>query len=196
MRAFGRSLTAASIGILAVLGLAGGTAADCTGDSSLFAGAVASAWRVVIGDVVAVVPSKDLRGGRSSQFTIQVTHVVRGDAITRLDMSDETADPCSGDIIVARMGDRVALAFGGTALNRPVQVTGVAWIVGQPNGNFETTSVADVYRLAGVPMPETTVAFDTAEATPSWLGPALWGLGVGLIFVIGAVVARRLVAAR
>jgi hypothetical protein len=196
VRAFGRVFTAACIATVGVLGFAGGAAAECNGPSSPFAEAVGSAKRIVIGDVVAIVPTKDLIGGFSGQFTIQVSHVVRGDAVTRLDLSYETTDPCSGNTIIAGIGDRIALAFGATAFNRPVQVTGVAWIVGQPNGNFETTTIEDVYKLAGVPMPETTVAFDTTEATPSWLGPVIWGLTVGAVLVVVGVVSRRLVAAR
>jgi hypothetical protein len=191
MRAIGRIFTAVSIAILGLVGFGSPAAADCASGPAPFAESVANAKRIVIGDVVAVVPIKDLRGGLSGQFTIQVSDVVRGDAVARLDMSYEMADPCSGNTIVARIGDRIALAFEATAFSRPLEVTGVAWIVGQQPGGFEMTTVEDVYRLAGVPMPEPRAVDVAPDPTSPWLGPALWGLGVGLVFVIGAVLARR-----
>jgi hypothetical protein len=195
MRAVRRLLTAASIAILGLLGLAGGAAADCNGPPPPFAETVASAKQIVIGDVVAVRARADWAGGRANRFTIQVSHVVRGKPFVTLDINDVMTQPCSGQIL-AEMGDRIALALDATAFTPAVEANGVAWIAGQPPEGFEMTTIENVYKLAGVPMPETTVAFDTAEATPPWLGPALWGLGVGLVFVIGAVVARRVTAAR
>ena len=33
-------------------------------------------------------------------------------------------------------------------------------------------------------IPESTIAFDTAPApSPFWVGPVIWGLAVGLVFV-------------
>jgi hypothetical protein len=195
MRVLGRILTAASIATLAILGFAGGIAADCQGEPPPFGQTVASAKQVVIGDVVAVRARDDLAGGPSSRFTLQVTHIVRGDSFARVDINDIATQPCASQIVAA-MGDRIALALGATAYDPPILVNAVAWIVGKPPEGFEVTTVEDVYRLAGVPMPGPGGLAAAPDLTSPWLGPALWGLGVGLVFVIGAVVARRVVAAR
>jgi hypothetical protein len=42
-------------------------------------------------------------------------------------------------------------------------------------------------------MPEPGAAA-APDLTSTWLGPAMWGVGVGVVIVIGAVVARRVVA--
>jgi hypothetical protein len=195
MRAFGRGLTAASIGILGILGFAGFAAADCQGEPPPFPKAVASAKQIVIGEVVAVRARDDGAPGPSNRFTLQVTHLVRGESFARLEINDVGTQPCANPIVGA-IGDRIALALGATMYDPPVPVNAVAWIVGQPPEGFETTTVEDVYMLAGVPMPESRAVDVAPDPTSPWLGPAVWGLGVGLVFVIGAVVARRVVTAR
>jgi hypothetical protein len=194
MRALGQSLAAASIAILSVLGFAGGTAGDCQGEPPPFAKAVASAKQIVIGDVIAVRARDDAAPGPSNRFSLQVTHLVRGESFARLEINDLGTQPCANPIVGA-IGDRIALALGATMYDPPVPVNAVAWIVGQPPEGFEKTTIEEVYKLAGVPMPQPGAAAATPDLTSPWLGAAIWGLGVGLVFVIGAVVARRVVTA-
>jgi hypothetical protein len=194
MRAFGRVLAALSITVIGVLGFARGTAAYCETPPP-FAETIASAQQIVIGDVAAVRPGNDDGTGRSTSFTLHVTHVVRGSALANLDIDNVPTWGCPG-AIVAAVGDRIALALNATAFDPPTAGNGVAWIGGQPPDGFESTNIEAVYKLAGVPMPDAGAAAPKPDPPSPWLGPAMWGLGVGLVFVIGAVVARRVVTAR
>ena len=196
MRALRRILTAASIAAVGAFGLAGAVAAECDGPPPPFAETVASSRQVFIGDVVAVRPGSLAVDGRSNRFTLQVTDAVKGGPTGPLEIDEVMTQECDGQI-VARIGDRIAVALKATAFHPPVAANGVAWIEGDPPENFEKTTINEVYRLAGVPIPDSTVALDTApEPPPTWLGPVMWGLVVGLVFVIGAAVARRVTAAR
>jgi starvation-inducible outer membrane lipoprotein len=190
MRAFGRIVTAALIAILGVLGFAGLAAGVCEGEPLPFAKAVASAKQIVIGDVVAVRPRDDAAPGPSNRFTLQVTHFVRGESLARIEINNVPTQPCANPIVAA-VGDRIALALGGTMFDPPEPVNAVVWIVGQPPKGFEATTIENVYKLAGVPMPVPAPAAPKPDPPSPWLGPVMWGLGVGLVFVIGAVVARR-----
>jgi hypothetical protein len=194
MRAFGRVLAALSIALVGALGFARGTAAYCEVPPP-FAETIASAQQIVIGDVAAVRAGNDDGTGRSTSFTLHVTHVVRGSAGANLDIDNVPTWGCPG-AVVAAVGDRIALALNATAFDPPTAGNGVAWILGQPPEGFESTNIEAVYKLAGVPMPQPGAAAATPDLTSPWLGAAIWGLGVGLVFVIGAVVARRVVAAR
>jgi hypothetical protein len=198
VRALGRSLAAASIATSCLLGLAGATAAECDGPPPPFAETVASATQIVIGNVVAIGPMDDPAHGRSSRFTFEVTHTVRGESVARLEVKDLELQPCWGNVVVG-MGDRIALALNATAFTPAIPVNGVAWIDGPPPEGLETTTVEEVYKLAGVPMPPPTAAPDVAahpDSTPFWLGPLMWGLGVAAVLVVVAVVGRRVGAAR
>jgi hypothetical protein len=187
MRAMGRVLAAASMAALAALGFAGSAAADCSGPPVSIADAIATAQEIVIGDVVAVRPGNDNGTGKSRSFVVQVTHTVRGRVVPSINIDNMPTGSCSGDLVAA-VGDRVALALS-AHVTSDVQVNGIAWIVGQPADGFETTTIEEVYKLAGVPMP----VFDTAPAPdpPIWVGPAALGLTVGLVFVIVGVIGRR-----
>jgi hypothetical protein len=195
VRALGRILAAASIAMAAIFGLTGVAAAECDGPPPPFVETVASAKRIVIGDVVAIDPASDAGPGRSRHFTLQVSHVVRGQLIERLDVNDVPMQECAGDL-VAGLGDRIALALDATAFTPAIPANGVAWIAGRTPEGLETTTIEDVYKLAGVPMPEPPAAAPTPDVTSVWLGPAVWGLAVALVLVVVGVVGRRLVAAR
>jgi hypothetical protein len=194
MRAFGRILTTAWIATLGLLGFASATAADCQGPPPPFAETVASAKQIVIGDVVAVHPGHDNDMGKSTSFTLLVSDVVRGPQVARLEIDNLATGGCAGNIVAAK-GDRIALALGATVFTPPIPANGVAWIVGQAPEGYETATVEGVYRLAGVPIRGPDAATAKPDPAAPWLGPAMWGLAVGLVFVIGAVVARRVVTA-
>jgi hypothetical protein len=193
MRAFGRVLAALSIAVVGVLGFARGMSAYCEKPHP-FAETIASAQQIVIGDVAAVRPGNDDGTGRSTSFTLHVTHVVRGSALANLDIDYVPTWGCPG-VVVAAVGDRIALALNARASDPPA-MNGVAWIAGRPPDGFETTTIEAVYKIAGVPMPAASAGAPGPDSPPPWLGPVMWGLGVGLVFVIGAAVARRVVATR
>jgi hypothetical protein len=194
MRTIGRVLAALSITVIGVLGFARGTAAYCETPPP-FAETIASAQQIVIGDIAAVRPGNDDGTGRSTAFTLHVTHVVRGSALANLDIDNVPTWGCPG-VVVAAVGDRIALALNATAFDPPTAGNGVAWIAGEPPEGFESTTIEAVYKLAGVAVPEPRAVDAASAPTSPWLAPAIWGLAVGLALVIGAVVARRVVAAR
>jgi hypothetical protein len=195
MRGLARILTAAWIAILGGLGFAGGAAAECDGPPPPFDETIASAKQILIGDVIAIDPANDAGEGRSRRFTLQVSDVVRGQAAAQLDMDDVPTQPCAS-VIIAALGDRIAVAFNGTAFTPQIEVNAVAWIAGQPPVGFEATTIENVHKLAGVPMPAPGPAAPKPDPPPPWVGPVIWGLAVGVVLVIGAVVARRAAGAR
>jgi hypothetical protein len=137
----------------------------------------------------------ELGDGRSHRFTIQVTNVLRGDRSARVDVNDVISQPCSG-YLTASMGDRIALALDATAFSPAVEANGAAWLIGRPPDGFVSTTIEDVFKLAGVPMPAPAAAAPLPDATPLWLGPAVWGLAVALVLVVVGIVGRRVSATR
>jgi hypothetical protein len=96
-------------------------AAECDGPVPSFSGAVATAKRVVIGDVVAVreggLVKPAASAGSSSRFTLRVRYAVVGDAEKSMEIRDLLTQPCAG-VVQAREGDRIALAFNATDIHR------------------------------------------------------------------------------
>lgn len=171
--------------------MSGATAAgECDGPVPSFREAVASARRVVIGDVVAVhAPGRGepTSEGWSSRFTLRVRYVPRGGAPAVMEIRDLPTQPCAG-WVSARTGDRIALAFDAIAFDPGIQVNTVAWIRGTPWSftGVETTTVPDAYKLLGLDPPDTSVV----SREPPREVP------VGLLLVaaagsLGAVVSQR-----
>jgi len=155
-------------------------AAECDGPIPSFRAVAATAKRVVIGEVVAVHPSEltaEGADGRSSRFTLRVTDVPRGRAPKMMDIDDLPTQPCAGHV-VARAGDRLAIAFDAIDFEPPVRVNTAAWIRGVPPGSefdllsaFETTTRAEVYGLLGLEPPDTSAApasYDATRVSPVW----------------------------
>lgn len=156
-------------------------AAECDGPIPSFRSVAATAKRVVIGEVVAVHPSEltvEGADGRSSRFTLRVTDVPRGGAPKTMEIDDLPTQPCAS-IVVARVGDRLAIAFDAIDFEPPMRVNTAAWIRGVPPGTefdlisaFESTTRAEVYALLGLEPPDTSVAPVSDEAPrgqPWWL---------------------------
>lgn len=159
-RGFVRGILAAAIalGALAVGPLQ--VAAECDGPVPSFRDALATAKRVVIGDVTAVrdggLVEAAASDGSSSRFTLRVRYTPVGEAHQTMEISDLPTQPCAG-VIQAREGDRVALAFDATDFSPPIQVNTVAWIRGVPWDfiGVETITLAEVFRLLDLAPPDT-----------------------------------------
>ncbi len=164
-----------------LIGLAGVTSppafAECDGPFPEFAEVVRTAPRIVIGDVVRVRPGGAWPGGAgelASRFTLQISHVVRGEPIAFLDVDDLVTSPCAS-VVGVHLGDRVALAIGGTAFTPAMKANMVAWIDEIPPEGFgpggmseaATMSLDEVFALVGQPVPS-----ETASAAPAAAGPA------------------------
>lgn len=170
----------------------GRAAAECDGPPPPFRETVTTARQVVIGEVVATRPSESSVGARSSRFTVKVSHLVRGEPFPLVEVNDLMSQPCAS-YLVAGVGDRVALALRATAFTPPVEANGIAWLAGVVTEGGETTTVAEVFSLAGVPIAaEAPPTPPTVEASSPWPGAALWGLGVAAVLVVVLTVARRL----
>jgi hypothetical protein len=148
--------------ILALSGLVLGprpVSADCDGPVPPFREYATDASRVVIGDVTAVdlnSPWQDGEGG-SSRFTLRVRHVIRGSADALMTFRDVPYLPCSDHIFVVHEGDRIALALGITGTAIPGEtINTAAWIRGTPWGDSEQISIAGVFDLFGLAMPDTS----------------------------------------
>lgn len=171
-RRFGRRLVVALLAAAALTSGATPVGAECQGPVPSFRDVAPTAQRVLIGDVVAVQTgglTEPDGSGHSSRFTLRVRYVPRGTAPAVMEISDLPTQPCAG-VMVARVGDRIALALDGTDYTPPIPVNTIAWIRGSPPFNdpmFETITVAEVYALLGLaPPPTSTVPTIAGPATP------------------------------
>jgi len=153
--------------------------AECDGPVPSFRAVAPTAERVVIGDVVAVRPRAQDGSGGSSRFTLRVRFVLRGEAPKVMEINDLSTQPCAADVI-ARVGDRIALAFDGIEYTPPTRVNTVAWIRGTPPSfvGVETISLARTFQILGLSVPETSTLPGPAEAAPHVLP---WIVFVGLV---------------
>ncbi len=160
----GKRLLRMAAGIAFAAGLAAidvaPVAADCDGPVPSFREHARQATRVVIGKVVAVdlaAPWTD-SDGRSSRFTLEVQHVLRGPREPSLTLRDLEYLGCADHIITARPGDQIALALDAIGFSPPMRFNTVAWVDGQPFGEgVERITVREAYLLLGVPLPEEQV---------------------------------------
>jgi len=181
-----RLVAAAGLAVGLALGTPRAVSAECDGPAVSFRDRAPEAPRVVIGDVSSTEPDASERDelGRASQFTLQVRYVLRGEASTSIHVRDMPSGPCAGNIL-ARAGDRIALAIGLTdkLLFGETSWAAVAWIRGTPleYEGIERTTVSDAFRVLGLVPPETST-------NPSPPGQALSGW---MAFLSGLVAAAR-----
>ena len=146
--------------LVAIVGLLAGATvmspsialAECDGPYPSFRNAAPSARRIVIGQVVATLPGPPgFDDGRTSRFTLRGWSVLEGDKPVEIDVRDVQSQPCAG-YIVARPGDRIAIAFEGHDFTPPMVVNAVAWIEdagAPPFDGIESTNVGAIYALLG-----------------------------------------------
>lgn len=163
--------------------------ADCDGPVPSFRDYAGSADRIVIGDVTAVDPTAPWTDdqGRSSRFTLRVRYVLRGQADAVMTLRDLAFLPCADHIIIAREGDRIALALGATGFEMTFDT--VAWIRGTPPDFFdsiERITVAEVFSLVGTTAPDTAIA-----VLPDEPSSPIGGIAVLLAGFVGGVIGWR-----
>jgi hypothetical protein len=162
---------------IATVALAAGplqVSAECDGPYPSLRDALATAKRVVIGDVIAVrngglveAASSD---GWSSRFTLSVLYTPVGRAPATMQINDLPTQPCA-DRVIVREGDRIAIAFGATDYTPPIKVNAVAWIRGASYSG-ETITTGEVFRLLGLAQPDTSTVSVGGSPGPSW-GPLI-----------------------
>ncbi len=141
---------------------------ECDGPYPSFKNAAPTARRIVIGEVVAAFPGPvGPQDGRTSRFTLRGRSVLEGDAPIEIGVIDLQSQQCAG-YILARPGDRIAIAFDGHEFGQVVNA--VAWLEGEPPDlvGIESTTVAAVYALAGRPPPVVTSLTAAPGPTTGW----------------------------
>jgi hypothetical protein len=179
-RALGRLIALGAFTMFAVAALTAATTrpviASCDGPIPSFRQFAATSPRILIGRVTAVDSTAQWRDdeGRSSRFTLDVEYVVRGESSIVIDVRDAAFLPCADHIIIARVGDRIALAFDVPGLMGDETVSTIpAWISGTPMpwGGAETITVREVFSLVGKAVPPATsteAARPARESAPTW----------------------------
>jgi hypothetical protein len=128
-RTFRDRSPATLLGVVALLVLtARPAAAECTGGLAPLRAAAPTAERILIGTVTGVAPGVATDDdGRSPQFTLRVTEVLRGPRVSTIDVRD--LDPgCSGDKIAAAVGEVVVLAIDAHGSGRWGTYSTIAWV--------------------------------------------------------------------
>jgi hypothetical protein len=199
-RCLGPLLAASGIALTLLAIGAGTVAAECDGPEPSFRHALATAKRIVIGDVVAVQDGGLAHvgvGGRSSRFTLRVRNVLRGDAPAVMHIRDLPTQPCAPGV-VARVGDRIALAFDAVDYTPAIPVNAVAWLRGTPPPyeGIETVTLAELSELLGFEIADTSTAALGPLPRPSSVLPLLVLPGlVGFLLGWRRVGSRRLILA-
>ena len=180
--------------VVAVLVTPATAVGECDGPFPSFQHAAPSARRIVIGQVVAVLPGPISPDGYTSRFTLRGWSVLDGDVPVEFDVRDVQSQPCAG-YIVARQGDRIAIAFDGHDFTPPQVVNAVAWLQGAPPSfdGIEWTTVAAIYDLLGR-VPPAVVPGTAPESNPN-AGPddfvVLRLALLGILAIVGVLVWRR-----
>lgn len=188
-----RSAILLAIATLPAIGLASQLAppvhAECDGPHPTFDRTVATARRLVIGEVVAVRPGgiwDDHDLGVSSRFSVRVDVILRGGSPPRLEIDDVMTQPCAAPL-VARRGDRILLALDGSDFAPPVSTNMIAWIDGEPISDvgFETRlSLQEAFALVGRPVPEPNAPESGPDGSAALLAvgaAAAVGIAIGVV---------------
>jgi MYXO-CTERM domain-containing protein len=194
----GKWMALGAFAVFAAAGLTAATArpvsASCDGPIPSFREFAAAASRIVIGRVTAVDSTAPWRDdeGRSSRFTLRIDYVVRGESPATMEVRDAAFLGCADHIVIARVGDEIALAFDVPGLLGEGSLSTIpAWVKGTPMewGGAETITVREVFSLVGKTVPPATstdAATSAPGSTPIW--PAF---GVLAAFLATAWVQRR-----
>jgi hypothetical protein len=168
-------LVAASLVILGLFASAPPTTAECDGPYASFREAAPTAQRIVYGDVVAVRPVEwGVGDGLTSRFTVRGWSLLGGVRPDTVDVDDLPSTSCSGHLI-ARLGDRVAIAFAGRAFTTRVEVNAIAWLEGRlPDRiGLETITEPELLELVGVQLPVVGDPADPEGPPFGWFAIAL-----------------------
>ena len=159
-----------------MLGWPASADAACSSEWVSFTEVAPNAERVVIGTVTDGMPADDY----APLFSVSVEEVLRGPDRGVINLNEAINNPACGTVVLARTGDRIALAIGGSALQSD-DVTAIAYLEGVPHHpDIEVMTRAEAYAAAGLELPHTAIA-------PAW-SPLGWVL-VGLAAIL--IAARR-----
>jgi hypothetical protein len=176
---------------LGLFAVAPDVAAECDGPFPSFRHAAATAQRVVVGQVTGILPDPgEPIDGRFTRFILDGRSVLDGDAVV-IEVRDVISQPCAG-YLLARPGDQVAIAFGGTDFQPPVAVNAIAWLGGvpPPRDGIETVTLQEVYDLVGKPFPKESEP--PSASTDGKLAGTLIAMGVaGIALLTGWIGLRR-----
>jgi hypothetical protein len=165
---------------------------ECDGPFASFQNAAPSARRIVIGDVVATLPGPPVENdGRTSRFTLQGWSVLDGDQPITIDVRDLLSQPCAG-YIMARPGDRIAIAFDGHDFVPLTVVNAVAWIGPAPEFlGIESTDIPSIYALLGRVPPAVLPGSEPAAPPRNAALPLIAIVVLALLVALGIVAWRR-----
>ena len=146
-----------------------------------FAKVARTADQVVIGAVSTV--EVEAPNEYASAFTVTVESVLVGPIQAVIEVRDLVSNPACATVLLAREGDRIALAIGGTDFGYAKQVSAIAYLAGIPHRpDIESMTVADVHAAAGIP--------DTAvPPATNPVGRAVWPVAAAVF--VGCVLALR-----
>lgn len=162
--------------VLITLGWSASADAACSSAWVTFTEVAPSAERVVIGTVTDAIPPDDY----ASAFSVSVEEVLRGPDAPQIELREAINNPACGTVVLARNGDRIALAMGGSALESD-DVTAIAYLEGVPHRpDIEVMTRAEAYAAAGVELPDTAIEPSRSRAPLGWV---LFGFAVILIAV-------------
>jgi hypothetical protein len=143
---------------------------------------------VIVGDVTEITPSElwdSSVDGRSSRFTLRVRYVLRGDAPPVMSIRDLPTQPCAA-VVVARPGDRIAIAFDAMDFQPPIRVNTVAWIRGAPAfEGIESITLGETFALMGLAAPDTSTSPDPGPSQPPFAT-----IAVALAGIVATLMAR------
>lgn len=140
-----------------------------------------SAARIVIGTVTNARAVDEEGDGYASVFQLTAEEVLRGPDAAVVEVNEAVNNPACGTVVLARNGDRIALAMGGSALGSD-DVSAIAYLDGVPHRpDIEMMSRAEAYAAAGIELSDTAISSPRRTAPLGWL----------LVVVAAALIAFR-----
>jgi hypothetical protein len=158
---------AAFAAVVMTLGWPASADAACSSAWVSFTEVAPSAARVLIGTVA---NAQALEGdGYASVFHVTVEEILRGPHVAVVEVNEAVNNPACGTVILARDGDRIALAMGGSALGSD-NLSAVAYLAGVPHRpDIEMMSRAEAYAAADIELPDTALWSSRRTAPLGWL---------------------------
>ena len=161
-----KPLVAASLAAAALLVSTQPVAAECNppGADTSFRKAAPYAARIVVGRVVAVGPEATIGGDTGSyQFTLDVEHVLRGEAASTIEIDHLATGGCVR-WLAAALGDHIVLALEVRRPDATYARNTSAWLSRtQAIANYEILSMAEIREVAREQLPETSTDADDAD---------------------------------
>jgi hypothetical protein len=102
-----------------------------------------------------------------------------------MSIRDLPTQPCAA-VVVARPGDRIAIAFDAMDFQPPIRVNTVAWIRGAPAfEGIESITLGETFALMGLAAPDTSTSPDPGPSQPPFAT-----IAVALAGIVATLMAR------